>query len=357
MHRRRFVAAVGAAGASVLAGCSSQADDDGPPVEPVSRSELPEGAYVPRHVDPMEMVGMTMDDGVHVMLSYTTPHEFWTVTGERTNQAEVQDADAMHLMVSAWDGETGLVPPDVEPTITAVRDGESLPEVAPWPMLSQPMGFHFGDNVTYDEAGEYRFEVSFSATSATAPTELAERFEARTVEFTADLDPSDADDLEPTWNEDDYAEAGAVEPMSMEMDGMSMQTPQQPPVESLPGDPPAIQHTDDVALTVATADPAVVGADHDEAQHLVVPARTRYNRYPVPNVDLSATVTRDGESVADVELSEGVHGDYGHYYGAGVPALEAGDEVEVAVETPSQATRHEGYERAFLSHEPVTFTL
>lgn len=360
MNRRAFLAATGAACSAALAGCASltgDADDASDPVEPLDSSELPDGAYVPRHTDPMEMLGMQMDDGVHVMLSYTSPHHFYTVTGDRTNQAEVGDADAVHLMVSAWDGDTGLVPSDVEPTVTAYRDGEDLGEVTPWSMLSQPMGFHFGDNVAYDEGGEYTFEVSFSATSATAPSDLAERFASRTVEFVSEFDPASTEDLETSWNEDSYGDAGALEPMSMEMGETTMQTPQLPPIEELPGDPPEAQHTDDVALTVATADPADLGADHDAERHLVVPTRTRYNRYPVPNASLAATVTRDGEAVADVDLSEGVHGDYGHYYGAGVPALQSGDEVEVRVETPSQVARHSGYERAFLDHEPVTFTL
>jgi len=47
----------------------------------------------------------------------------------------------------------------------------------------------------------------------------------------------------------------------------------------------------------------------------------------------------------------------GHYYGAGSPALQTGDTVEIEFTTPPQLARHRGYEQAFLALDQLTFTL
>jgi len=91
--------------------------------------------------------------------------------------------------------------------------------------------------------------------------------------------------------------------------------------------------------------------------YLAVSPRTPYNRYPLPFMSLSATLTRDGETVSDHALDPALDPDLGYHYGAPIPALETGDEVALSVGVPPQVSRHEGYERAFLGMPDVTVTV
>jgi len=75
------------------------------------------------------------------------PHRFWLVAGDM-EQVDVDVDDSMHLMITAWDVETDTVLPvnvGLElPSTTATRSTDGS---LPWPMLSQRMGFHYGDNI------------------------------------------------------------------------------------------------------------------------------------------------------------------------------------------------------------------
>lgn len=355
--RRELLAGLGAATAASLAGCNGslgRAGSSSTPGRPSPAADAPsDGAYVPTHRDMMQMIGMQNDGRLVATLSYTVPHEFFLVTGTRTNQAAIADGDTMHLMVQVMDEETGIVAPQVEPTIEMTKDGEPVGSNQPWPMLSQSMGFHFGDNVAPSGEGSWRFDVRVNAATGVRSPDLAEVFTKRTFTFETEFAPEDAGQLGFEGTGYRAGEAGVLAPMSMEM----MTVPQQPAFGSLPIEVTEPGLTDDVAAAVgAHDDPASLGFEGGESA-LVVATQTRYNRYPLGFMGLRATVTRDGEEVFAGDLGSAVDGDLGHYYGAATPALEAGDEVEVEVVTPPQVARHIGYETAFLQLEPLTFTL
>jgi hypothetical protein len=71
---------------------------------------------------------------------------------------------------------------------------------------------------------------------------------------------------------------------------------------------------------------------------------------------LSATVSRNGETVFDGRLPGALDDTLGFHYGASVPDVRAGDTVRVTVDVPPQVARHEGYETAFLGMPPVTLS-
>ncbi|MFB6362406.1 MAG: hypothetical protein ABEH59_13940 [Halobacteriales archaeon] len=359
MRRRQFLAYLGAAASLSLAGCSSgpagteASSPTAAAATPSPSQSESEGAYVPSHRDMMEMIGMQRDGRLLVTLSYTLPHEFFVVTGTRTNKTSVQSGDTMHLMTQVMDRETGVVAPGVEPTVTIWKDGERVTANQPWPMLSEPMGFHFGDNIAEAGTATYRFEVALNRPSGALSDDVADVFTDETVTFETEFDPASSAELGFQSTGDDAGSPGAIAPMQMEM----MTVPQQPTYGSMPIEVTDPQITDDVAVSVGThGDPASLGfSEGDRA--LVAATQSRYNRYPLGFMGVRATVTRDGEEVFAGDLTSAVSGELGHYYGAGVPPLDSGDTVELEFTTPPQIARHRGYEKAFLELEPLTYTL
>ena len=61
-------------------------------------------------------------------------------------------------MVALWDEKTGVRPPSSSVTVEVSRPDETITQKSLWPMLSQPMGFHFGDNVSLP--AETNYDVS-----------------------------------------------------------------------------------------------------------------------------------------------------------------------------------------------------
>lgn len=351
MKRRRYLGLLGAGSLAGLAGCETRSleGDQGTPT-PGATS----GVYRPTHRDEMEMIGRTVgsSDRLSVALSATVPHEFWLVTGQRTNRSEIRDEATMHLMTSVWDRETGHLAPSVSPSITIFRDGDQVESLSPWSMLSQPMGLHFGDNVTVSGSGEYRFEVSLNDATEELSGGLEDVFQRDSVTITKSFDPDTIGSLG-TIPAEDAGEPGAISPMQMEM----LTIPQQPSYADTSLAFTDAQLGSDIRTAVTLSSTNDVDGFSDSEQVLLVAPQTRYNRYPVPMMGVDVTVTRDGSTVFEGELSPGLHPNVGHYYGAGVSDVEAGDEVTVTYTTPPQFARHSGYEVAFFELEEQTFTL
>jgi hypothetical protein len=351
MNRRQYLAVLGAGTLTGLAGCEMQplGGDQDTPTEGATS-----GIYRPTHRDEMQMLGRTSgsSDRLRVALSATIPHEFWLVTGQRTNRSEIRDEATMHLMASVWDRETGFVAPSVSPSITIFRDDEQVGSLTPWSMLSQPMGLHYGDNVAISGSGEYRFEVSVNGATEELSGGLGDVFQSDSVTITNSFDPETIGSLG-TISAENSGEPGAISPMQMEMITITQQLSYSD--SALPFTEP--QQGSDIRTAVALAPSSDVDAFTDSDQALLVAPQTRYNRFPVPLMGVDVTVTRDGSTVFDGELSPGIHPDVGHYYGAGVSDIQSGDEITVSYTTPPQFARHVGYEVAFFELEDQTFTL
>jgi hypothetical protein len=301
----------------------------------------------------MEMLGMQTEGRLLIALSFTVPHEFFVITGTRTNKTTIQNGDTMHLMAQVMDKETGVVAPGVEPSIEIMRDGEEAATNQPWPMLSQPMGFHFGDNVAVSGEATYRFEVTVNRAQSVLTDDLADVFTENTFTFEQEFRPSVSADLGFESTGDAAGTAGAIEPMDMEM----LTIPQQPAFDQIRLGLTEPQFTDDIGVAIGVHDdPGALRFDTGTAA-LIAATQSRYNRYPLGFSGLSARVTRDGDEVFADDLTSAVSGDLGHYYGAGSPALQTGDTVEIEFTTPPQLARHRGYEQAFLDLDQLTFTL
>lgn len=352
MHRREFLTATTALTGTAAAGCTGLFETR-PAGEPPVVEDRPDAVYIPTHVEGMEMSGMVEAGEYTVALSYSYPHRFWLVTGRETERVSVQDDDSIHLMMSAWDTETGVVLPTASHTIELTRDGDLVDERSLWPMLSQSMGYHFGDNVALTGDGTYTATVRIDPIDARRTGAFADRFdETVTAEIEFPYSQETRDDITVEMLEDRQGEEGAVEPMEMEM----LPVAEAPPSDALPGEVLGEATSGDarfVSTVVRDADRFGVEGE----SYLAVSPRTPYNRFPLPFTTLSATLTRDGDAVFEGALRATVDPELGYHYGAGIEGIESGDTLTIAVESPPQVARHEGYETAFLEMPDVEFTV
>nr|WP_065814742.1 hypothetical protein [Halorhabdus tiamatea] len=347
MNRRAFLVAGSAAGVAALAGCGTLESRaiDIPPV----LDDRPDAIYVPGHAEGMDMVGMDTVGDYAVALSYSYPHRFWTVTGDVRERTSIEDSDSIHLMATVWDAETGIVLPDVGVAVEITQDGSLVTEETIYAMLSQPMGVHHGANFPGLEDGEtYAVAVRVGATASRPTGAFTGRFgEPATATFEFTFDESEMREIR-FDRLDRGGERDALEPMSMD----SVPTGVAAEPDELPGET-ATASAGDVRYVATVVEPPA-GVDGAES-YLAVSPRTRYNGYHLSRMGLTARLERDGESIAEAELTRTIDPDLGYHYGTALP--DSTGELSIAVETPPQVARHEGYETAFFDVPTATLSV
>jgi hypothetical protein len=223
-----------------------------------------------------------------------------------------------------------------------------------YPMLSQPMGFHYGANFGLGGDGSYTVTVSVGGVSTRRTGSFVDRFdEPASADVAFDYSRSTRDGLRFENTPDRAGSAAAVEPMEM------MAPNAVAPAETdLPGDVLGTGSTGDAVLVVGRLEAPPEGVD-GEGPYLYVSARTPYNRMVVPAMAVEGTLARDDGAVFEGEFVRTLDPDLGYHYGAalGGTAVESGDSLTLRVPTPPQVARHEGYETAFLEMPPVEVTL
>jgi hypothetical protein len=349
MHRRRFLAATGTTLSLSTTGCLGLFETETVTARtPPLVENRPDAVYVPSHIEGMEMVGTATSGRYEFALSYSFPHRFWLVTGDRSRQVDIGDDQTIHLMLTAWDRETDTVIPTSSTTVDVTKDGETVVSNKQlWSMLSQNMGVHFGDNVTLDGDGTYDVRVAFGPVETRRTGALAGALSDR-AELTFGMEFSQSTLSAVTYErlDDRQGQRDAEAPMGMLG-------------EMLPGTVRAQIHSDataDARFVVTTLSEPPAGVDGD-GTYLAVSARTPYNRYPLPFMSLSGTLSRDGETVFEGDLVDTLHPDVGYHYGAVVDSVEDGDTLAIAIDAPPQIARHEGYETAFVQTGTVSLTL
>lgn len=392
LSRRRLIAGSSLSAVAALAGClntggSDGSDDDESTPAPPETTESedvpqtptvenpPEAVYKPTHreamvhLDPVEAGPYTLGP----MLTY--PHTFWLVTGRQGEEVR-PDSEGIHLMFSVWDTETGTVlPVDVGAEIRLLRDGDVVDTRSPWPMISQSMGFHFGDNVPLPEHGRYTVEVDLNPIGVRRTGAFEGRFESREsasfeVEFDREFQRQVVSEVE-FLDEDEWGAEGALEPMGGGESDHDSERAQDahdgdsdmhagedgqddhgshemgfsalPPADSYPGRALGEPTSGDARFVVR-----YLSATHlSEEGYLLVSPRTPYNRVPLADMALSVSGAVEGK------LTQTLDSDLGHHYGLEA-SLSAGDSVEILVESPPQVARHQGYETAFLEMPSTT---
>ncbi|MFA9428022.1 hypothetical protein [Natronorubrum sp. A-ect3] len=404
LDRRTFVQRTGAAtGILALAGCletdgddpdadeetdDPATDDDAMPRFPVIE-DPPAAVYRPTHRESMRMLE-PITAGEYTlapMLSY--PHPFWLVTGgageDDVERVDPEQGRGVHMMFTLWDDETGIVlPVDTSATITVSQDGDRVGSPhSPWPMISQEMGFHFGDNVPLEDDGTYTVEVELPPIPTRTTGDLEGRFtDSETVTFEFEYDQAFREQVVggvEYFDESEWGERGALEPMDHghgDHDGHHnddnghhdhghVPYSALPPADAYPGtrlEPADEVDTDlprsgDAAIFATLLESGSRLADGDD-QYLLVSPRTPYNRVPLADMAMHVTVERDGEPVGDADgtvLEQTLDSEYDLHYGVSLAPLQPGDAVTVTFESPPQVARHQGYETAFLEMPPLEF--
>ncbi len=420
MRRRRFVFAAAASATLPVAGClhepeTEEVDDEADDAEPEEEGlrtipvmdDPPSRVYLPTHRDPMEMLGVYEAGDLRVAPMYTLPHRFWLVNGTRTEEVEPAADDTLHFMFTVWDHESGVVlseDPGVSLEIT--KDDETVVDRNPWTMVSQTMGFHFGDNVPLDGPGTYDVEVEIGsvegvrklgdidgrlqdAVSAELSFEVTQEGlrdlvdgveyfpedrwgaeEALPPMHHGDHDshgdggvsdvhshgdgtnggPEDGDHGDEHHQEDEeHHEDGDHDDEHHQEDHGHVEIPYShaPEPNDLPGELLATPSSDDAVVAVSYVEGSSRFANDD---YLLVSPRTPYNRCILPATNLS--LEPEDHVVEDHGAS--LDPDAGFHYGFEVEALYDAEDVEVVVETPPQVSRHMGYETAFLEMDSVT---
>ncbi|APX95980.1 DUF7350 domain-containing protein [Natronorubrum daqingense] len=426
MNRRTFARLTGVgAGTLALAGCldgiadgdgddegddSSDGENGGGSDEDVDVPAFPEiddppdAVYRPTHRESMRVLE-PVDAGEYTlapMLSY--PHPFWVVAGgadeDEVEREDPEQMEGVHLMVLCWDEETEtILPVDEGVEIAVSRDGDPVgsPRSA-WTMISQEMGFHFGDNVPLEGDGTYTVDVELPSLSVRRTGDLEDRFtdrERATFEFDYDQSFRDAVFDVTYFDEDEWGEPGALEPMHGEDAGEhdehhddghadddhgghedgdhedddhhghheDIPYSSLPPASDYPGtllesteepEDGDLPRSGDAAFVATLVDSSSRLAVDGETTLLVSP-RTPYNRVPLADMSIRAILEREDESVADADLEQTIDGEYGLHYAGPLPDAAAGDGVTVEVDAPPQVARHQGYETAFLEMPPIEF--
>jgi hypothetical protein len=362
MHRRSVLAAMGTLSTFSVAGCQAadetqdapdstsdgtvtQSPDTGP-------SEKPDGIYVQPFREQMSMQGTSAADEYGFALMFTIPHTFWTVTANTVSKVQQQPEDSIHLMASVWDAETRTALPETGLSVEITQNGALVSEEVIYPMLSQPMGFHYGGNFTLDGDGTYSVELSVGATNTRRTGAFADRLDDP-ASTTLSLAYTESSRSKVSSRQiDQRGQPGALQPMEM------MSTPKAvvPSADSLPGSVRGSARSDDAEFVATVLDSPPAGVD-GSGQYLAVSARTRYNRYVLPAMALAGTVMRGSETVYDGSLTRTLHPTLGYHYGAPVETIQSGDDLSLSVETIPQVARHEGYETAFRQFDSLPIRL
>jgi hypothetical protein len=365
--RRRFLAtsALLAGAAGCIGGDGEEPSDNETDQRP-SRARVedpPAVVYKPSHVESVGMLEPIQAGDFRVLPHYTFPHTFWLMRGDGLKEVPAT-TDGLHLMFAVWDGETGaMLPVDAGLNISIKRDGELVQApFPPWPMISQRMGFHFGDNVTFPSTGTYTIEVQLGPIDDRKTGVFADRF-TETVstsfefEYTEDVQREAAEGIE-YLDESKWGEPGAISPMGhggmgdddtgSDDSGGGMMSGHPgvglAPAESYPGQDLGVHESHDAQFVVRYLEDSRLAED---GSYLLVSPRTPYNRVPLPDMSLSV------EGAVEGTLGQTLDGEVGHHYGLAA-TLDSGDTFDLVAETPPQVARHRGYETAFLDMSPVT---
>jgi len=377
MDRRQFLA-TGALSALALAGCAGDPSDPtdtatgdpGPGGEDTPTSaptatlastvpspadtatpERPDGIYVQTFRERMSMQGSAESGDYAFALMFTVPHRFWTVTGNEFSTTRIAEADSFHLMAAVWDPETETVLPETGLSVEITRDDALVSQEVIYPMLSQPMGFHYGGNFGLDGDGSYTVTLSVGGTSIRRTGAFAGRFgDPASVEIPLEFTEATREEVA-TRPFDRGGEPGALRPMDAAF-------PQAvaPAESTLPGTVRGRATSDDARFVVTTLAESPTGVEAP-GPYLAVSVRTRYNGYVLPAMALDATLSRGDETVFEGPLRRTLDPDLGYHYGAAVDDIEPGDELTLSVATVPQVARHEGYETAFREMDDVTVSL
>lgn len=397
MNRRGFLRGTAIAGGVATAGCLERLgfEEQSAWANPPIVEDRPDAVYLPAGSEEMGIYGTASSGDYAMEVSYTIPHRFW-IPGEGGSMVDVETDDSLHLMLTVWDRKTDTVLP-VDMSFEILHDGDPIDGVgnSPWPMLSQRMGFHYGDNVSLPEEGAYTVRARVGPVSAARTGAFEGRLDS-TATLAVDFEyaESDVHEIEveeiaddrrgdrgalPLMDHGDHNDRGGHDDHDNETtasddhtdhddhsgdtddDVGPPPTSQGPPIEELPGDVLGTERSGDANISAIVTDDDRMTADDDRmtsgSSYLAVCPRTPYNDIILPFTSVSVSIERDGSILDETPLGETLDDEFGHHYGSVLEDLDSGDDVTVSIDSPPQVSRHDGYETAFFDFGSVSFSL
>ena len=367
--QRRTVLGVGLLGISSIAGCGEfvPVGADSPELPDIPTVEdPPDAVYVPTHREAMRQLSTVKSGDFAVTPMVTYPHPFWIVTGQQTEPVIPEDGRGVHLMATIWDPKTDhVLPVDSGAEMRIFLDNELVDQRAPWPMISQTMGFHIGDNIPLPDDGTYHVELTVNPITSRKTGEFVGRFtEATTLNFEFAFDEAFREEViqgVKYVDEELWGERGALDPMDhhhvqagtndaaqdsqhVHDSGDHMPFSALAPGDDYPGGSLGEPTSGDATIVVRYLENS---APTEASGYLFISPRTPYNRVPLADMALSVEGAIDGELTQTFDDTLGLH------YGIS-GSLEEGDELTIQFESPPQVARHQGYETAFLEMNPVS---
>jgi hypothetical protein len=111
-----------------------------------------------------QLLASTDWQGMRIQARTMTPTEFLTYKGPATGtgtwtEVKPPKGSSFHLMVMLSDARTNEVIPYATVWVTIKRAGNVVYDSQQWPMISEYMGFHYGNNITLPGAGHYTMRI------------------------------------------------------------------------------------------------------------------------------------------------------------------------------------------------------
>jgi hypothetical protein len=111
---------------------------------------------------PTQVIATSSWQGMRIQARTMTAVPFVTYNGTSEQLVKPPKDVSFHLMVMLSDARTGVAIPYAGVWATISRDGKVVYDERQWPMLSEYMGPHYGNNVSLPGSGNYQLRLLIS---------------------------------------------------------------------------------------------------------------------------------------------------------------------------------------------------
>jgi hypothetical protein len=170
--------ALAAATVALVAGCASANKTTSTTTAASSTSAGASGASMPgMNMGPAETKAISVDgikpvptqtlatadwQGMRIVARATTAVPFVIFNGTNERMIKPGRKASFHLMVMLNDAHSGVPLPYASVWATIKRDGKVVYDERQWPMISEYMGPHYGNDVSLPGAGDYQLSLLVS---------------------------------------------------------------------------------------------------------------------------------------------------------------------------------------------------
>jgi hypothetical protein len=111
---------------------------------------------------PTQTLASSIWQGMRVLARATTAVPFVIFNGTSERMVKPGPKSSFHLMVMLNDAHTGVPLPYASVWATITKDGKVVYDERQWPMISEYMGPHYGNDVSLPGAGQYKLSLLVS---------------------------------------------------------------------------------------------------------------------------------------------------------------------------------------------------